>query len=37
MKLIEHFVAGTTAGAAAEIVGAQANTALHFICACASS
>ena len=29
-KLIEHFVAGTTARAAAEIVGVQANTAIRF-------
>jgi transposase len=29
-KLIEHFVAGTTARAAAEIVGLQANTAIRF-------
>ena len=30
MKLIEHFVAGTTTHAAAEIVGVQANTAASF-------
>ena len=29
-KLIEHFVAGSTARAAAEIVGVQANTAVRF-------
>ena len=29
-KLIEHFVAGSTARAAAEIVGVQANTAIRF-------
>lgn len=29
-KLIEHFVAGSTARAAAEIVGIQANTAIRF-------
>jgi transposase len=29
-KLIEHFVAGTTARAAAEIVGVQPNTAIRF-------
>ena len=30
MRLIEHFVAGTTARAAAEIVEVQANTAIRF-------
>lgn len=30
MRLIEHFVAGTTGRAAAEIVGVQANTAANF-------
>lgn len=30
MRLIEHFVAGTTARAAAEIVGVQSNTAVGF-------
>lgn len=29
-KLIEHFVAGTTARAASEIIGVQANTAIRF-------
>ena len=29
-KLIEHFVAGTTARAAAELVGVQSNTAIQF-------
>lgn len=29
-RLIEHFVAGTTARAAAQIVGVQANTAITF-------
>lgn len=29
-KLIEHFVAGSTARAAAEVVGVQANTAIRF-------
>ena len=29
-KLIEHFVAGTTARAASEIIGIQANTAIRF-------
>jgi len=29
-KLIEHFVAGSTARAAAEIVGVQSNTAIRF-------
>ncbi|CAA6605840.1 conserved hypothetical protein [Rhodospirillaceae bacterium LM-1] len=29
-RLIEHFVAGSTARAAAEIVGVQANTAIRF-------
>ena len=29
-KLIEHFVAGTTGGAAAELVGVQPNTAIRF-------
>ena len=29
-KLIEHFVAGSTARAAAEIVGVQPNTAIRF-------
>ncbi len=29
-KLIEHFVAGTTARAAAELVGIQPNTAIRF-------
>jgi transposase len=29
-RLIEHFVAGTTARAAAELVGVQANTAIRF-------
>ncbi len=28
--LIEHFVAGTTARAVAELVGVQANTAIRF-------
>jgi transposase len=30
MRLIEHFVAGTTARAAAEIIGVQSNTAISF-------
>lgn len=30
MRLIEHFVAGTTARAASEIVGVQANTSINF-------
>ena len=30
VRLIEHFVAGSTARAAAEIVGVQANTAIRF-------
>ncbi len=29
-KLLEHFVAGTTARAAALLVGVQANTAIYF-------
>ena len=29
-RLIEHFVAGSTARAASEIVGVQANTAIRF-------
>ena len=29
-KLIEHFVAGSTARATAEVVGVQANTAIRF-------
>lgn len=29
-KLIEHFVAGSTARAAAEIIGVQPNTAIRF-------
>jgi transposase len=29
-KLIEHFVAGTTGRAAAELVGVQPNTAIRF-------
>ena len=29
-KLMEHFVAGTTARAAAEIIEVQANTAIQF-------
>ena len=29
-KLIEHFVAGTTARAASEIMGIQANTSISF-------
>ena len=29
-KLIEHFVAGTTARATAQIIGVQANTAIRF-------
>ncbi len=29
-RLVEHFVAGTTARAAAELVGIQANTAIRF-------
>jgi transposase len=29
-RLLEHFVAGTTARAAAEIIGAQPNTAIRF-------
>ena len=29
-KLLEHFVAGTTARAAAMLVGVQANTAIRF-------
>lgn len=30
MRLIEHFVAGTTARAAAQIIGVQSNTAISF-------
>ena len=29
-RLLEHFVAGTTARAAAEIIGVQPNTAIRF-------
>ena len=29
-KLLEHFVAGTTARAAALLIGVQANTAIYF-------
>ncbi len=29
-RLIEHFIAGTTARAVAELVGVQANTAIRF-------
>ncbi len=29
-RLIEHFVAGTTARAASELIGVQANTAIRF-------